>query len=96
LLKLLKRKYKNFDFTFSPLKIRPWIRIRIQIRIRTRFQNPGSGSARNGCGSETLLLRNKLRTFIFLMKNRDSSFHEMGSNVDTMERGALNEKSKNF
>jgi len=45
---------KNIFFTFSPLKIKSWIRIRIWIRIG--LQNPGFRSAWNGCGSETLLL----------------------------------------
>jgi hypothetical protein len=47
-------RYMTFFCCFSPLKIRPWIRI--WIRIRIHFQNPksGSGSARNGCRSETL------------------------------------------
>jgi len=43
-----KRYMQIFSPTISPLKIRPWIRI----RIRIGFQNPGSGSARTGCGSE--------------------------------------------
>jgi len=47
----------KFFLAFSSLKIRPWIRIRI--RIRMCFQNPGSGSARNGCGCETLSVTKK-------------------------------------
>jgi len=58
--KKVREFVKNLKY-FSPFKIRPWIGIciripiHIQTRIRICFKNPGSGSARNGCGSETLL-----------------------------------------
>ena len=51
-------------FTFSPLKIRHWIRIRVRIQIHFGFQNPGSGSARKLCGSETRLKLIKFETLI--------------------------------
>jgi len=54
---LFEKKYIKFlFFVLSLSKIRSWIRISI------RFQNPGSGSAWNGCGSETLFTSNRCDT----------------------------------
>jgi len=59
--KNILRKYIQFFCFFT----KPWIRFWIRIRIRIRFQNPGSGSAWNGCGSKTL--RKSGNTFFFYM-----------------------------
>jgi len=86
----LKSYLMKCYFAFSPLKIRTWIqisirvRIRIRIRIGIRFQNPGSGSAWKGCGSETLsstLVTNKTEKQINYTCMRDKTFGKKGKNI---------------